>query len=100
MIEPIPFAGGFLIYVMFCLVTFDIYSKNKGMLQAPILFFIYFYYSFLVWYVINLIENGDNSFMLVLIEFLAYLIPCGIIMWNYYIKKIKPQDEGLYGQNV
>jgi len=100
MISVIPFTIGFLIYVMFCLVTFEIYSKNKGMTQAPILFFIYFYYSFLVWYVINLVEIGENSFILILVEFLIYLVPCGIIMWNYYIKRIKAEDESLYGQNV
>jgi hypothetical protein len=100
MIEPIPFAIGFVVYVLFCLITFNTYSKNKGMTQAPILFFIYFYYSFLSWYVISLVEGTEASFFVVAIQTLFYIIPCGLLMANFYKKNIKPQDDSMIGQNV
>ncbi len=100
MIPAIPFAVGFVIYVLFCLVTFNIYSKTKGMTMGPVLFFIYFYYSFLAWYVIDLVSGSDASFFIVGIQTLIYLIPCGLLLLNFYKTTIKPQDESMIGQNV
>lgn len=100
MIPAIPFAIGFVVYVIFCLITFNTYSKNRGMTQAPILFFIYFYYSFLAWYVISLVEGEDGTFFVVGIQTLFYIIPCGLLMMNFYKSKIKTEDDSMIGQNV
>ncbi len=95
MIETIPFAIGFIVYVLFCLFTFEIYSKSEGMTHAPILFFIYSYYSILAWYVINLVESDEN-FVITLVQIMVYLISCGMILLFYYKNQIKPHDEALH----
>lgn len=98
MIPVIPFAIGFVIYVSFCLLTFEFYSQRKEMTKMPVLVFFYLYYTILSWYVIGIVEE-DGAFVQ-FIQTMFYAIPCAFILLNYYNKNIKSKDERMYGQNV
>ena len=52
MIDTMPYAIGFLIYVGFCLVTFNVYSQKKELTKIFVLIFIYLYYTALAGYLI------------------------------------------------
>lgn len=69
------------------------------MTKAPILTFIYIYYTALASYTINLVEQGTQNF-LIFAQISFYAIPCAFILLFYYKKNIKPRDEEMYGQNV
>ena len=97
MIPVIPFAIGFVIYVGFCIVTFEMYSQKKEMTRLPVLVFFYIYYTLLSWYVIGILEE---SVVVQFIETMFYAIPCAFILLNYYNKNIKIKDKKQYGQNV
>ena len=97
MIPLVPYAIGFIIYVIFCLLTFEMYSRNKTMTKQPVLIFFYLYYSILAWYVIGIV---DESTLEQIVQTVIYMIPGGFIVLYYYNTSIKPKDERLYHQNV
>jgi len=90
---------GFCIYLGFCILTFEVYSKKKEMTKIFSLIFIYIYYSILAVYVINLI-NINEIFMEKLVDILIFIISAGFLLSRYYKKHIKFEDDELYGQNV
>lgn len=97
MLPVIPYAIGFVIYVLFCLLTVEAYSRNKTITKFPLLIFFYIYYSILAWYTIGIVEPNTIDHIL---QIFIYMIPCALLLIFYYNKSIKPRDEQLYGQIV
>ena len=96
MIDSLYFGIGFFIYVGFCLITFDAYSKKKEMTKFLILLMIYTYYSILAVYVINFVDfNG--TFIEKFIQSTIYLIACGIYLIQHYNSVIKENDDAMFG---
>jgi len=79
---------GLLIYVSFCLLTFDSYSRKKERTNAVVLTFIYIYYTLLTYYVLQIISDGVE----LLIQFLIFLVASAVICYQYYISVIKSRD--------
>ncbi len=98
MIPALYFGIGFVIYVGFCLFTFDIYSKKKEITKSFVLGMIYAYYSILAVYTINLVET-NNSNVDVIIQALIYLIACALILVHHYNSVIKKKDDEMYENN-
>ena len=99
MIETFPFAIGFVIYTFFCVLTMDIYSRNPGISSGFVLAFIYIYYSILAVYLINLVDGGEDFFV-ILIQSAIYLVACGLYLLSHYKSVIKPHDEKMYGNRL
>lgn len=92
MIDTFYFGIGFFIYVAFCLITFDVYSKKEQGANPLILLFIFLYYTLLTAYLINLVDvNG--TFIEKTIEFLIYSITGGILCLYYYRNVIDSKEE-------
>ncbi len=84
----------FFTYTLFCLITFDIYSKNKSenkISKNLILIIIYIYYSILNTYILNLILEDSNIFEKIL-QILIQLITCALILVFYYNSNIKEKN--------
>lgn len=92
MIDIVPYGIGFLIYISFCLVTFDTYAKNEGKTNVAVLVLIFVYYSILAGYVINLVETLESTFVKT-VEMLLYYIAGGIFLFFHYKNSIKINDE-------
>ncbi len=97
--ELILYLVGFIIYIFFCVLTFEVYSKKKEMTKSFILIFIFIYYSMLANYVIFFILF-DKFLIKKIIIFLVYIFLGAFFLSSYYEKHIKIEDEKLYRQNV
>ncbi len=98
MIPTLAYGIGFIVYMTFCLVTIDIYSRKDGMTPSLIVALIYLYYSFLAMYMINLVESGD--FIEVIIQCAIYVVAGGVIVLHYYKANIKTRDDEMYGNRI
>lgn len=93
MIDSIYFGIGFLIYVSFTVLTFKVYSKKQEVTKLLVLWMIYFYYSILAAYVINLV-TPDEVFFEKMVQIAIYWIVCGVYVSYYYDSNIKEEDLG------
>lgn len=100
MIDPLYFGIGFIVYVFFTVLTFDIFSRRKGETNIFILIFIYIYYSILAVYLINFVERGlseilvyEYSIFEVIIQSMIYLVACAIYVSYYYKSTIRKRDK-------
>ena len=94
MIETTPYAIGFIIYVVFNLITFDVYSKGKEYVNHLVLYMIYIYYTLLAGYVINLVDSvaGEEP-MYIFLQVLAYAIAGGVFMVYHYKYEISKNKK-------
>jgi hypothetical protein len=100
MISVTLFTFGFVLYVIFNLLTADFAARTDlKMNKGAIVFFIFIYYTLLAMYYISIIGKEESGIVL-FVENLIYIIPCALILFNYYKKQIKPQDDKLYGQVI
>ena len=91
MIDPIYYGIGFLIYIGFCMLTFEVYSKKQGETNMFVLYLIYVYYTILAGYVINLVDGQSSSFVR-FIEVMIYVIAAGVIL-TYHYKYVIDENE-------
>lgn len=94
MIETTPYAIGFVVYVIFNLVTFDVYSKGKEYVNHIVLYMIYIYYTLLAGYVINLVDsaNGEDA-LIIFFQVLVYAIAGGLFMVYHYKYEISKNEK-------
>lgn len=93
MIDTIPYAVGFVIYILFNIITFDVYSKGKTYVNHMVLYMIYIYYTLLAGYVINLVEKGTGTEMwITFLQVIIYAIAGGLFMTFHY-KAIIQKDK-------
>jgi hypothetical protein len=94
MIDTTPYAVGFIIYIMFNLITFDVYSKGKEYVNHIVLYMIYVYYTLLAGYVINLVDryNGEEP-LFIFLQVLAYAIAGGVFMVYHYKYEISKNKK-------
>ena len=76
----------FTVYVGFCIVTIDTFTKKKGKNVVPYLYMFYLYYSLLMSYVILTIEQGN--WLKWAVEVTMYMILCGIVSSFYYTQVV------------
>ena len=100
MIETTPYAIGFVIYVFFNLITFNVYSKGKEYVNHIVLYMIYVYYTLLAGYVINLIDTTlvDGLYvkedpLFIFLQVVAYAIAGGVFMVYHYKYEIEKNKE-------
>jgi hypothetical protein len=94
MIDTTPYAVGFVIYVMFNLITFDVYSKGKEYVNHIVLYMIYVYYTLLAGYVINLVDGARGEEPLfIFLQVLAYAIAGGVFMVYHYKYEISKNKQ-------
>ena len=91
MIETVPYTIGFIIYVGFCIITFDAYSKKNEMTKILILIFIYAFYTLLAAYVMSFVDF-NASFFEKFIEIIVYAIAAGIYLYFHYKNIIEKSD--------
>ncbi|MCA9497051.1 MAG: hypothetical protein KC589_08965 [Nanoarchaeota archaeon] len=92
MITPLYFGIGFLIYVTFTVTTFKVYSQKQEVTKILVLWMIYFYYSILAAYVINLVTIGEPFFEKI-VQIAVYWIVCGVYVSYYYDSEIKEEEK-------
>jgi len=93
MIDTIPYAVGFVIYIIFNLATFSVYSKGKQYVNHMVLYMIYIYYTLLAGYVINLVEKSAGTEMwITFLQVIVYAIAGGLFM-TYHYKSIIAKDK-------
>jgi len=98
MIDTLHYGIGFIIYVTFCLITFDAYSKKKEITKFFILIMIYVYYSILAIYVINFVDfNGTK--IEIFFQSMIYLFGCGLYLFQHYNYVIKKNDDDMFGNS-
>jgi putative flippase GtrA len=88
MSNPIILGGIFLAYALFCIFTFETYSKRQELTKISFLIAIYIYYSILAAYVLNLVLIELSLFEKIVQISMNFLI-CGLILTYYYNAKIK-----------
>lgn len=99
MIPTLYFAIGFVVYVAFIVATFKSYSLKREMTKGFYLVIFYVFYTFLAWYVINLVDGESGQFA-VLVQTGIYALLGGMFSYQYYNDNIKSIDDKMYGQNV
>ena len=72
----------FFVYVGFCLVTMDIFSRTRGSYVGPYLYMFYLYYSLLLSFVLSLI--GQGGWLEWSVQLSIQMIFCGVICSYYY----------------
>ncbi len=98
MISTIPFVIGFIIYVLYSIFTFDMYSKKEGRTSPFILILIYIYYSILASYIISFVDS-NSSFFEKGIQIVIYIVCGGFFMFSHYIVSIKNIEDDEYKDN-
>ena len=95
MINFVFFTIGFIIYLIFNVVTFKVYSKKQEATKKYILFFIYVYYTILGGYVIQLVDYSvvNNNFLEIVLQIVIFAAAGGLYMVHYYNSIITPEDE-------
>jgi glycerol-3-phosphate acyltransferase PlsY len=83
MIEPTYYGIGFIIYVFYILITFDIFSKKEGNKNIFIYILIYFYISLLAGYVINFVDK-TSGFFEKFVQMGIYFVIGGIIVFQHF----------------
>lgn len=92
MIDTIHFTSGFIVYIAFCIATYENYSKKDGVTNPLMITAFYFFYSMLAAYVINMIEY-DEKYFVVMIEIIAFISVGAVISFFYYTLVIAKEDE-------
>ena len=92
MIPTIPFAIGFLVYILFCTVTSHVISRRRGKMNSLYVLFIYIYYSILAVYLLWIVEE-EAPMMVFLIEAGVYLLGAGMVQLIYYHQQIAPEHR-------
>lgn len=92
MIEIKYYGFGFLVYLIYMLYTFNIYSKKEEITKGFILVIIYFYYTILASYIINLVDSNATLFEKI-VQIGIYMIAAGLVLIYYYQKNIKINDN-------
>lgn len=95
MIDTLYYGIGFLVYIVFCIVTFDTYNKRKEHSNYLVLFMIYLYYTILASYVINLVDVQEGT-MVRFLEVMVYAIAGGLFM-SYHYKQLLEKDQKKFG---
>ncbi|MFW5705004.1 MAG: hypothetical protein ACOCXG_04105 [Nanoarchaeota archaeon] len=95
MINIYAYGIGFLVYIFFCLFTFDAYSRRRQETKHFALIMIYLYYSILAAYLINWVEKGflGGNTIIVIVETAVYMVAGGLILLNYYTGTIKSRED-------
>ncbi len=70
-------------------MTFDVYSKKKEKTSPFVLSFIYFYYTLLVFYVLNLLNQGVE----LAFQFGIFALLGAFVCSFYYNSSIKAADR-------
>lgn len=92
MIETKYYALGFLIYVIYMIYTFNVYSKKEGLTKVLILATIYFYYTLLAAYIIYIVDKSASLFEQI-VQVGIYMIAGGLILYYHYENNIKVKDD-------
>lgn len=92
MIETKYYAIGFIVYLVYMIFTFNIYSKKREMSNFFILFAIFFYYTLLAGYIINLVDNSAE-FYEKLVQIGIYAIGGALFLYLHYESNIKIKDD-------
>ena len=95
MINVYAFAVGFIVYIFFNIITFNVYSKKREVTNKHILFFIYVYYTLLAAYMIQLVDYSvvRENVLEVGVQILIFALAGGFYLTYYYNSNIAPQDE-------
>lgn len=94
MIDGLYFGLGFIIYMIFNILTFKAYSKKDGVTHKFILYLIFVYYSILSAYLINLVDfNGENRFEVVL-EIIIYIL-AGFLFLRFHFMDVILEKESV-----
>jgi uncharacterized membrane protein len=94
MIPVVWYTLGFLIYMIFCYVTFDVYSKKNENMSIFVLLFVYLFYSSLAAYVIYFVEQQiGGSPSDAFIESIVYFFLGGFLLYSYYGYIRKKDDQ-------
>ena len=97
MIKTSYFVLGFIVYIFYTMITFNVYAKKEGLVKFFIFFIIYIFYTILAGYVISFVDS-NATFMEKLIEILVYSIVGGIFMLYHYESSIKKPSENYLEQ--
>ena len=99
MIDTIYFAIGFIVYIGFGIITFDVYAKKKELTKIFMLIFIYLFYTVLALYLINLVDRYAD-FIERLIQMAIYAVAGAIFLYSHYKTVIEKSDiEAGYGES-
>ena len=95
MIDLITYAIGFIIYMTFNIITFEVYSKKQETTNRYILFLIYMYYSAIISYVIYLMDYNQiiQNNMEIIVQSMLYMILGGFVLYFMYQKVITLNDK-------
>lgn len=102
MIELTNYALGFVIYMAFNVITFEIYSKQEGVTNKYVLGFIYIFYSILIGYIIHLVDYNPihNNMIEIIIEILMYYIASATFLIIYYKNVINNKGQELMSRGI
>ena len=90
MIPVTSYVVGFLIYVLFSVITYEAYSRREYPPLGIMLGGFYVYYTFLAGYTIWIMsEMWFNA----IIQVVIYAIPAAFVCYFYYLLRIKPKFD-------
>lgn len=93
MISLFTYTIGFLIYSLFCIITFNTFFKIEDEIKKKAgLLIIYIFYSLLIAYVIDFFDVSSNSTQKIF-QILVYITAEGFFLWFYYKDILIPNTE-------
>ncbi|MDA3856336.1 MAG: hypothetical protein PF569_08820 [Candidatus Woesearchaeota archaeon] len=94
MIDGLYFGLGFVVYMIFNILTFKTYSKKEGITHKFALYLIFVYYSILAAYLINTVDStGENMFEIIL-QIIIYVL-AGFMFIRFYFMDVITENESL-----
>ncbi len=94
MIPTLYYAIGFIIYIIFNIITFKTYSKKDGITKKFILYIIFLFYSLLAGYVISFVENNSGAlFSEIMVQTIVLIFAGGLFLNFFYFDVIKDKEE-------
>jgi hypothetical protein len=94
MIPTLYYAIGFIVYIIFNIITFKTYSKKKEMTKKFVLYMIFLFYSLLAGYVISFVEkNAGATFLEISVQTVILILAGGLFLNFFYFDVIKDKEE-------
>ena len=91
-LDILPYALGFTIYMLFNVLSFEFYSRKKEDPNMMIFYMIYLYYTILAGYIINTVD-GTGTFWERFIQTLIYALAGGIVLFHHYVYVITKMNK-------
>jgi len=98
MIDTIHYTLGFLVYIIYCHVTFNVYLYKNDFSKFLTLIIIYVFYSILAGYIIFTVDLSGSGLEKI-IQSMIYFIAGGFYLYFNFDSRVKIKEEELVNSN-